>query len=382
MQTRRFDERLARNVANRARAMAAADRTKQMVDREAALLFRNAGVQEVSDRTLRRIKDYAADAFGDERYYPWLYFYTLYRGDFHEGWVPQDFFQDVALDRVNGPYRRICGARTLYKRLLGSDRVPDLLYCVKGQWTCPDGVPVDAAEVRDRLFTANRKVVVKLEGSAKGIGVTVETADSFSTEACARRGNLTVQRYVQQSDSLAAIYPDAVATFRVNTIKPGAEPATCVGTFLRIGRDKAVVVDAMSIDVPVLDPSGLLGPFATARDWHRLPSHPDTGFVFDGASVEGCSAAVAACEALHERLPQLGFIGWDATVDAAGEVHILEMNAGRPAIRFMEISLGPCLKNLNVERYARQGRLRLGVWNRPESRAVFAATCDILSLRT
>jgi hypothetical protein len=207
MRTRRLDERLAHGVHKRVLAKAGADQTKLQVDKQMALLHRNAGVQDISAAALRRIKSYAAEAFGDVRYYPWLYFYTRYRGEFHEGWIPPDFFHEVAIDSINGPYRRICGARTLYRRLLGSDRVPDLLYCVKGSWSAPDGTPVAAGEVHDRLFADGEKVVVKLEGSAKAHGVAIETADSFSTEACKARGNLTVQRCVRQSDFLASIFP-------------------------------------------------------------------------------------------------------------------------------------------------------------------------------
>lgn len=354
MRTRRLDERLANGLQMRLRQKAEADRTKLMVDKQVALLLRNAGVRDRPAGEIRRIRDYAAGVFGDPRYYPWLYFYTLYRGGFREGWVPPDYFHGVAIDHVNGAYRRICGARTLYHRLLGSDRVPDLLYCVKGRWSAPDGTPVEADAVRDRLFADGPKVVVKLEGSSKGRGVSVETADSFSVEDWTDRGNLTVQRFVRQSDFLAAIYPDAVATIRVNTIKPDIRPARAVGAFLRVGQGRARTVDEVSIDVPVLDATGRLGGFANTLDWRRLPRHPDTGFQFEGATLEGYAAVTEVCASLHERLPQLGFIGWDATIDDRGEVRVLEMNAGAPDVKFMEMSLGPCLQDLKVERYARR----------------------------
>jgi hypothetical protein len=354
MRTRRLDERLANRLQKRLLPKAEADRTKLMVDKQVALLLRNAGVRDLSAAEIGRIRDYAASTFGDVRYYPWLYFYTLYRGEFREGWVPPDYFHGVAIDHVNGGYRRICGARTLYHRLLGTDRVPDLLYCVKGQWSEPDGTPVETSAVRDRLVAAGPTVVVKCEGTAKGKGVSIESADGFSAEDWAGRGNLTVQRFIRQSDFLNAIYPDAVATIRINTIKPDARPARAVGAFLRLGQGKARTVDAISIDVPVLDATGRLGAFANTADWRRLPRHPDTGFGFDGATLEGYAAAAHLCEGLHERLPQLGYIGWDVTIDDGGGVHVLEMNAGFPDVKFLEMSVGPCLTELRVERYARR----------------------------
>jgi hypothetical protein len=235
----------------------------------------------------------------------------------------------------------------------GLDRVPDLLYCVKGGWTTPDGTPVPPAEVRDRLFAEAPRVVVKLEASRKGYGVAVETADSFDAEAWAARGNLVVQRFVEQSPELAAIYPDAVATIRINTILPETGPARVAGSFLRLGQQGARTVDATSIDVPVLDADGRLCAWANTVDWHRLPRHPDTGFVFDGATIAGYPAAARACVELHERLPQFGYIGWDVAIDAAGLAQVLEMNIGQPDVKVIEMSVGPCLTALNLERYAR-----------------------------
>jgi hypothetical protein len=354
MQTRRLDERLANGLQRRLLAKAEADRTKLQVDRQVALLLRNAGVTDIAPAEVRRIRDYAAATFGDARYYPWLYFYSLYRGAFREGWIPPDFFHGVAIDHLNGAYRRICGARTLYHRLLRSDRVPDLLYCVKGRWTTPDGLPVAPAEVRDRLFAEASRVVVKLEASRKGYGVAVETADSFDAEAWQSRGNLVVQRFVEQSPQLAAIYPDAVATIRINTIMPDAGAPCVAGSYLRLGQQGARTVNAISIDVPVLDADGRLCAWANTVDWQRLPRHPDTGFVFDGATVAGYAAAARACVALHERLPQFGFIGWDVAIDSEGAPQVLEMNIGQPDVKVIEMSVGPCLTALQLERYARR----------------------------
>jgi hypothetical protein len=42
------------------------------------------------------------------------------------------------------------------------------------------------------------------------------------------------------------------------------------------------------------------------------------------------------------------------TIDDGGGVHVLEMNAGFPDVKFLEMSVGPCLTELRVERYARR----------------------------
>jgi phytoene dehydrogenase-like protein len=108
------------------------------------------------------------------------------------------------------------------------------------------------------------------------------------------------------------------------------------------------------LDVPVLDADGRLCAWANTVDWQRLPRHPDTGFVFDGATVAGYAAAARACVALHERLPQFGFIGWDVAIDSEGAPQVLEMNIGQPDVKVIEMSVGPSLTALQLERYARR----------------------------
>lgn len=353
MGTRRIADRLARTLHKATARRAEADRIRQQVDRYMAKLLRNPDVSPVPAAEVRRIRDYAATAFGDPDYHPWLCFYTAYRGSFHEGWVPPDYFRKVGADAVNGAYRRICGARTLYRRLPASDHVPDLLYCVKGAWSTPDGAPVAPAEVKALLFAATDRVVVKREASARGSGVSIETRESFAVEAIDPAGSFVVQRFVRQSPGLAAISPSAVATIRINTIRPDAAPARAVASFLRVGHGGQQAVTDTSLDVPVVSAEGRLAAFANASaDWSRKRAHPETGFVFDGAVIAGFPEAVAVCEALHERLPQLGLIGWDVTIGDNGAVAVLEMNAGQPDVKFIEMALGPCLTAFRLGRAA------------------------------
>ena len=353
MRTRELADRLARKLNDATARRAEAARTRHEVDRRMAKLLRNPDVAPVAPAEVRRIRDYAATRFGDPDYATWLCFYTAYRGAFLEGWVPPDFFRRHGIEAVNGAYRRICGARTLYRRLFQSDHVPDLLYCVKGTWSTPEGEPVDRAEVAGRLFAENDRVVVKREASRRGDGVRIETRASFDVDAIDTGDNFVVQRFVRQHPAFDPLSPEAVATIRINTIRPGPAPAKAVAGFLRLGHGGQTAVTAMSLDVPIVSADGRLGPFAnTPADWSRKRVHPETGFVFDGAVVEGYPEACRVCEALHERLPQLGLIGWDVTIDEAGGVAVFEMNAGQPDIKFLEMSVGPCLTAFGLEKRA------------------------------
>lgn len=57
-------------------------------------------------KKLKRIVDeYSSDVFGSRKYAPWLYVYTLVRGKFVEGWIPDNFFGRSVVPVVNKKLR-------------------------------------------------------------------------------------------------------------------------------------------------------------------------------------------------------------------------------------------------------------------------------------
>jgi hypothetical protein len=82
----------------------------------------------------------------------------------------------------------------------------------------------------------------------------------------------------------------------------------------------------------------------------RHTRHPDSGFSFTGQQIPYFRKAVAACEALHRKVPQFSVIGWDAIVTPQGKVEIMEWNTNEPVIAFSEASTGPCFTGLGWEK--------------------------------
>jgi hypothetical protein len=317
-------------------------------------LLRNDGIRPLSGRETARIRAYARRVFGSEGYAPWLVFYTLYRGEFVEGWVPGNFFQTVAVQQINGVHHRLDAARTLLARLLGSPSLPDIAHFVSGEWRDVDGNLLDRQEVPAVLFGAADEVCVKAERSFRGRGVSFVARDGFDIAAVEALGSFVVQKVIRQNPAFDAISPDAVATLRVSTGKlPGARPFL-IGAYLRAGRRGARFVGLGSLRIPVLDGAGSYGSFASDSAWTRFETHPDTGFRFAGARLPEFERTVAHCLALHDRLPQLGLIGWDVVLDDAGAVQVMEFNAGHPDVKFIEMSVGPSLAAFAMEQYARR----------------------------
>lgn len=327
-------------------------RVNEAVGKAMRGLLANPDVRPLGAGEAKRARDYASDVFGSSLYAPWLTFYATYRGQFHEGWVPDNFFQWVAVMRINGKYHRLDDSRALFARLLGADELPDVAHFVSGEWRDPSGALLDPDALDSVVFQRGDKVCVKVDASSRGRGVSVLTRETFDRAAVERFGNLAVQSFIRQGAFFDAIFPGAVATLRVTTGKiPGARPAF-IGSYLRAGRGQAPIVNTTSLRVPVLDAVGTLGPVASDADWRRFETHPETGFRFAGARIPGFETALARCLALHDRLPQLGLIGWDVALDDTGAAQIMEVNTGHPGIKFIEMTTGPSLLPFRVEQYA------------------------------
>jgi hypothetical protein len=353
-------KRLVNRTRDKSRAKAFALWVAADVERHMARMLAAGEARPLPEREVGRIRDYAREVFGDVAYFPWLHFYSVWNGGFREGWVPEDYFQSVAIPQLNGAYHKICQARTLQRRLLGDDSMPDIAYFAGGEWFDLSGARVDRGCVRGMLFGDANEVCVKAEHTIWGRGVSFETRDSFDIDRVERQGNFAVQRVIRQADWFDPLSPAAVATIRIATGKlDGARPHL-VGAFMRLGFGAARAIGKDSVEVPVVDAEGALAPYAIDDDWRRIPRHPETGQAFVGLRVPEYPRILAHCLALHDRLPQLGFIGWDVVLDESGAVKVMEFNTAHPETRLIEMALGPCFREFRLERY--KDATRKDVW--------------------
>jgi hypothetical protein len=316
-------------------------------------LLKNADVSPLDARTKRQIRQYSREVLGSSDYAPWLMAYTMYRGKFLEGWIPNDYFSRIVMPQANMAYRKIGNANTLSARLLQTDRFPDKVCYANGIWFRPDGTRLKASQVRSEIFDGAETAFLKREGKSMGQGIIILNRETFDADELTTIGSFVVQRAIIQAQWFEAVSPGCVATLRVTTGLPfGGTPSLC-GAYLRLGCSGArFVASAGALRVPVVDQDGALGPFASDPTWVRYRRHPDTGCAFEGLTVPHFKEAVAVCEELHGRVPQFSVIGWDVAITEAGEIEIMELNLWHPFISFLEPAAGPCFKELNFERFA------------------------------
>ena len=303
----------------------------------------------------KKIEAYAREVLGCARFIPWLKVYTAYSGKFKEGWLPDNYYGQVVLPLIQGDLRSLSGAKTISRRLLETDLLPDIAYYVNGVWIDTAGNTIKPQDLESLLFQEDKRVFVKLDGSNQGRGVFSVERDAFKLEDLCALGNFVVQRSIKQSPFFDRFCDASVATLRITTVKTKGDPAKMYAAYLRLGRkNQTAVTSAQHVRVPVIDTNGTLSDLAAMPNWQKITSHPDTGATFNNLVIPSFNAAVEACTSLHDRLPHVTIIGWDTAIDKLDKVQIIEWNSNHPDIKFSEASTGPCFNNFGWEQIWRE----------------------------
>jgi hypothetical protein len=240
-------------------------------------------------------------------------------------------------------------SKTIARRILGTELIPDLAYCINGFWLDRDHRQLQTSKLKDYLFADADAVFVKADRGARGEGVRKITRDEFDLEQLSRLGNIVVQSAIRQHPFFNQFTPDCVSTLRITTVKPPGQSAEHKASILRFGHAGATFVTGDAIRVPVIDDRGTLSERAADASWVPHMVHPDSRVAFSGKHIPGFQRAVAMCEKLHDESPFAVLIGWDVAIDRSGAPVLMEWNEGAAGIALSEASLGPCFKNLGWE---------------------------------
>lgn len=304
----------------------------------------------LSPQDAKKAEEYAIEILGGIDFAPWLKLYAAYRGEFLEGWIPDNYLGRVICPAVNGDLKGLSSFKTLSKQLLNTDALPDLAYRIKGTWLTGERLGTTKAEVKTTCFDRYPFVYLKLNFSFQGNGIFKLSSKDFDDFEFNRIGDFVIQAPIFQHPFLEEISPGAVATLRITTVKQYQNPAETRLCGLRIGRKGMDFIHTKgAIRIPVWPEDGKLYPLAIAADWHNHVLHPDTKVPFDGKIIPHFKEATRLCESLHDRFPHLELIGWDASITRDGTVQLMEWNTDEPGIVYSESSIGPHFKGLNWE---------------------------------
>jgi len=299
--------------------------------------------------------EYARDVFGWVGYAPWLVVYSAMAGEFKEGWIPDNYYGWTVVPKVSGPFGTVTDAKTLSRKLLSTDRLPDVAYHMNGLFYDTSWNAIPPESLAEHIFDSESRIVYKADNSCRGHGVRVLTKETFDIGKIIGDGGGVFQKFVAQHAFFDEIMPDSGATLRLTTVIDDNGKASCRAAFMRFGRkaDTHVKWDS-SVKIAVDLATGKLFPKGFLSDWRSVESHPDTGFVFAGKTLPEFGKCVGFALETHQSSPYFRSIGWDMIVDADGEIQLFEWNGAHNDIKFSEAAHGPCFADLGWEKLWRR----------------------------
>ncbi|MGV3652411.1 MAG: sugar-transfer associated ATP-grasp domain-containing protein [Devosia sp.] len=333
-----------KHTARMAYAAARRARLNSVSNAMALEALRNrAAIAPVPPGLQRTIDDYAIAVFGSRVFAPWLYLYTSVAGTFREGWLPDNYYGTVVVPRINAGDPNLSMAKSLSRRVLDTQWLPDLAYVLHGRAYGRDMRPI--ANLTGIL---PERFVFKRDGIIQGLGVQVFSHGQAFDPAGLPNG--VIQPFIRQHQDLETLSPDAVATLRLTTtIEPDGTVALRAA-YLRLGRrGDGIVTSARHVRVPIDVRTGRLGETGYLPSWLPTDRHPDTGTSFSGRLLPSFVQCVQASREMHGGFPTCQCIGWDWAVDADGRPILMEWNGGHNGHKFPEATTGPCFQGLGWE---------------------------------
>lgn len=305
---------------------------------------------ELTEKEKKVIRDYAKEVLGSTVYSNGLYVYAAFNQKFVEGWIPDNYFGYVVNPKINKNIGEISDVKTLSKKLLQTNMLPDRYYLINNIFYDLDFNIVNENQIKSLVLKEGQDLYFKKDQSNQGKGVIKVTKENFDLKEIYSYGDCIVQDPIIQSNWFNNIITGSVATVRITTVKDLNHKMKKRSALLRVGRsDSQLVQAATSIKIPIIDDEGTLSEFALDSEWRKHFKHPDSGFEFANQKIPYFAKAVKKCEKMHEKLPHFSIIGWDVSITQTGDIKAIEWNAQHPGIKITEATTGPSFTNLGWE---------------------------------
>ena len=302
------------------------------------------GKKVVNRQIKKSIKEYARKRFGSKAYWPYLALYTEIRGQFIEGWLPNDYVHYVLEPQINPqPACEISDYKTFDYQIFGDFALKPLFVFISGMFLDANFDDVEEDEVLKTLHEYDATIVIKEDRGMQGMQVRMIQSSEFRTEILRPERSYIIQPYVKQYKALHDLYSGSVNTLRVTTFinKDGSVDVRFV--VLRFGTDGATV-DNISAGGQYIyfDTDGK--PSNKAYDelgFDMGERHKNSGYLFADLKIPMYQEVLKACVSAHKKYPYVRLIGWDVCIDDTGKPTLLEWNTGNPAFMMFEYVFGP-----------------------------------------
>jgi len=306
---------------------------------------------KLSSRTIKLCDEYAIEVLGHKKYVYWLYVYSAISGGFKEGWIPYRYFRDVVVPKIGGEYGVLGKFKSLNSFYFNHKAFPDLASQMNGKFFNINYEHISPLGLENLLFEADDDIIFKNDASMSGRGIHFFNKNNFDIAKIKKLGNGIFQRKIEQHDLFKKFTDNSVATLRITTVIDHVGEASARTCYLRLGSGSETYIQSdTNIRIPIDIKSGEFSEIGYLANWRTVREHPISKLSFKGNTMPLLDQCVELVLDLHSKVPFIGIIGWDVTVDSNNNIMIMEWNSGVSGITVSEAAQGPCFADLGWEK--------------------------------
>lgn len=292
--------------------------------------------------------------YGKKIPYDWHRYYSSYTGHFDEKYIPElIFIPEIERRFVPDDYAQVFSNKNILPVLVhGIDNVRTadiIISCECGILRNSNMEFISNDEAERILYNIGNAFIKPSRDSNSGKGCAViniqngidQNSGRSVKEILNKQGKyFNIQELLVNCKSIRDLHPESINTFRITTYIWNNK-IYHFPLLLRIAQGKNNLDNAHAggMFIGVSD-EGKLRDCAYTEFQDRYYTHPDTKIKFDGYEIKETPKMIEAVERLHQRLPQIGMISWDVTVDDKGSVVIVEINLQGQTIWMSQMSNG------------------------------------------
>lgn len=320
----------------------------------------------LTEEQINEIFDIWEKNYGKKIDLRWHKLYTSYMGIFNKYYFPEFYFIKYLLPILNPSLRKKYLSDKVLIQYFFNDIeekykviLPELvLYKSNGFYYSSFGLirRLDAV----KLLKNKGELIIKPSidtNSGDGVSLIniVGDVDELSGKTIDEifddyRDNFVVQKKIIQNKQFSRLNSSSVNTIRVNTYICD-DKVYCSPVAMRIGRSGKVVDNAHAggIHIGVTD-DGKLMKYAFTEMGNKFSKHPDSKVVFENYFIPKIKEIKKFAIDNHYRIPHMGIIAWDFTVDNNDKIVLIEANISCPSIWLNQYPTGQAFFGDNTEK--------------------------------
>ena len=309
---------------------------------------------ELTEEQKKEIDEIYIKNYGEKIPYTWHRYYTAFTGNFDAKYIPDLIFipEFERFMNQNKPYIEVLADKnvlSVFAKNAGITVPETFMACIKGVYRDGNGDCIKKEDAIKAVWNIGEAFIKPTVDSSSGRGCAVvnfvDGKDTVSGKTVkelfdAMGRDFLLSERLKCHESISTLYQNSVNTFRIMTYR-WKDELIVVPSVMRIGQGGAVVDNGHQGGIFVaVDDDGTLHKRGMTEFKNEIYQHPDTGVVFDGYKIDLFPKVLKAAKKMHDAIPQAGSVGWDFTINEAGEPVLIEANLSAASLWLFEMSRG------------------------------------------